>query len=133
MNGETTIPNYGKNDEESLKYLIAPCISVAFAEFMLDRIKSLNTYKQNLDLQGKKSKKYVLSTDAIFKITKRVTKIADLIGKDRVRIDKIYENSCKLGIDDKDGKVKALYEQELSDLLNRLDKCIAILSQVSNE
>lgn len=92
LNGETTIPHYGKLDLESSTYGMAPMLSMAYAELFLEHIVALKEYSTALK-EGKipANKKYVLTQSYLRQISKEAGQLARRIQEHRISLDRMFE------------------------------------------
>lgn len=136
LNGETTIPFYGKSThDQSDKYLIALVSRFAFAELFLQEISNLRDYKLAVGRSGK-TKQNPLSFLFLSEISKKAIALASTIQQCRISID----SSCELlhneypsysdNISDSIAKNRLDINQEY--LLNLLDLFNNLLEQWVN-
>lgn len=92
LNGETTIPHYGKLDSEGSTYGMAPMLSMAYAELFLEHIVALKEYSTALK-EGKipAKKKYVLTQSYLRQISKEAGQLARRIQEHRISLDRMFE------------------------------------------
>ncbi len=146
MNGETTIPYYGKHEQESTKYLIAPVITMAFAEIFFKYITGLKEYKNALKSKNSTmQKELILSKEYLRKISAKSLRLVENIQSQRVAIDKLYEDYLikksylfryenedndnrflKIKISDKEEAEKK-FNDSFQDLLKKMEQCLEIL------
>lgn len=92
LNGETTIPNYGKpTDNDANKYLIAPAVILAHGELFLKRVNSLKDYRIRLSKTNSKRKTNLLSKKHLQEISKESMIFANHLRKCRDYIDALCE------------------------------------------
>ena len=92
LNGETTIPHYGKpTDNDANKYLIAPAITLAHGELFLKRVTSLKDYRIHLSKTNSKRKTNLLSKKHLQEISKESIILAKHLRKCRDYIDSLCE------------------------------------------
>ena len=95
LRGKTTIPRYGKNDEESITFKQAVFVSMPYPDIFLDRVRVIKDYL--LEKESKTKKKYMLSENLLQSVMKKIIKLVEEIRWYRINIDKLYEKwrMCK--------------------------------------
>jgi len=89
IRGETTIPRYGKNDEESITYKHGVLMPMAYPDVFMDRIRAISdTLKKKRD---KIKKKYLLSEKLLQSVMRKLFRFGENIRAYRIYIDKSFE------------------------------------------
>lgn len=144
--GNTTIPFYGKFENQAEKYLIAPVISQAFSELFIRYVSELKNFQQLLTNDKKHLKKFILSESFLKKISACSYDIVEKIYLHRRICDRLYENyfsACqnleRNKADNESVTSDAMLElqQEVNKAKekfdNHFDKLIQILKKCAND
>ena len=136
INGNTTIPNYGKDSIDDTKYRLYPATAMAFAELFLKRISQLKEYQESLkNKQVSLRKKYILSEKYLSQISMKSIILSDKIREQRIAIDKLYEQfvtASTMGFDESEEAIsnsRNNFQNHFDRLIQKLDKAILILNQ----
>lgn len=145
--GNTTIPNYGKQDsDDEIRYSFAPASYMAFAELFLKYITRLKEYEALLKSNSKFKKKFILSLPYLSQISQKSILIAEEIHHYRIKLDKLYETyinskqqyfANKSFVDDIDKYKKSAdkdfknFDSFFNKTIEILDKCLYFLKKYS--
>lgn len=93
LNGNTTIPDYGKHfSKDDTKYEFCPIRFIGYAEFFLRNISQLKEYQESLKTGKIPAKKiYILSKEYLRKISCAAMELSERIGEHRIALDNLYE------------------------------------------
>ena len=136
INGNTTIPNYGKDSIDDTKYRLYPVTAMAFAELFLKRISQLKEYQESLkNKQAPLRKKYILSKKYLKQISMKSIILSEKIREHRIALDKLYEQfvtASTVGFDESEKTQPSSwrnFENHFEQLIKKLDEAIKILDQ----
>ena len=136
INGNTTIPNYGKDSIDDTKYRLYPATAMAFAELFLKRISQLKEYQESLkNKQVPLRKKYILSEKYLSQISMKSIILSDKIREQRIVIDKLYEQfvtASTIGLDESEKAIsnsRSNFQNHFERLIQKLDEAIKIMDQ----
>lgn len=149
INGETTIPYYGKEDSSDNLYLQKIVIQRAFAELFLQNIMALKDYQTSLNTNKKIKKKIILSSNYLKKISLKTYTLVRKIKNHRVYTDRLYSRFIHAlqrynieqefqASDDFDHNLQLEkdnahddFDEYFNALIQKLDQCIEILDDGS--
>ena len=145
INGETTIPYYGKENSSDNLYLQKIVSQRAFAELFLQNITALKDYQTLLNKNKKIKKKVILSGEYLKKISLKTYTFVRKIKNHRVYTDRLYsrfnhvlqeytveeefrdsyahDNPLEL----KKDNAQKDFDKYFNELIQKLDQCIEIL------